>query len=288
MLPSSSEAFAVENPEQPSIHLAVGGRNSPMTSTLQPYLDFITETAYLAGRLTLAHYQTGVQADYKADRSPVTIADKTAEEFIRKRITERFPSHAVIGEEFGRGDENSAAHRWIIDPIDGTKSFMRGVPLYAVLIGLEIDGRVEVGAAYYPALDEMLAAATGLGCWWNGRPARVSQVAKLENSWVAFTNPASFGRHNRSSQYERLMQSAYHMAGWSDAYGYLLVATGRAEVMLDPIMSEWDCGHVPPIFREAGGYFGDWKGQETIYGFEALATNQAVLPEVLEMLKESQ
>ena len=143
---------------------------------LSGYLDFMTETAYLAGRLTLGYYQSGLAVDYKADNSPVTIADRKAEELIRGRIEHSYPEHAIVGEEFGLKESQGASHRWIIDPIDGTKSFMRGVPLYGVLLGLEIDGQVEVGAAYFPALDEMIAAATGLGCWWNGRPAHVSAI----------------------------------------------------------------------------------------------------------------
>jgi myo-inositol-1(or 4)-monophosphatase len=259
-----------------------------MSHLLQPYYDFIIETAYLAGRSTLAYFQSGVRADYKADRTPVTLADKGAEELIRKRIEARFPAHAIVGEEFGATLDDSATHRWFIDPIDGTKSFLRGVPLYAVLIGLEIEGRIEVGAAYFPALDEMLAAATGLGCWWNGRRAHVSKVPRLEEAWVAFTDPGSFDKYGRTAQFERLQKAAYHRAGWSDAYGYLLVATGRAEVMLDPIMAVWDCGPFPPIFREAGGYFGDWQGQETIYNMEALATTRTLLPEVLSILNPAE
>ena len=258
-----------------------------MQPNLHMYYDFMIETAYLAGRLTLAHFQTGVKADYKTDNSPVTLADRSAEQLIRARIEKHFPEHAIVGEEFGESVKESASHRWIIDPIDGTKSFMRGVPLYAVLIGLEVDGNVEAGAAYFPALDEMLSAGTGLGCWWNGRRARVSEVPRLSEAWVAFTNPASFEHHGRSAQFQQLSRSAYHMAGWSDAYGYLLVATGRAEVMLDPVMSVWDCGPFPPIFREAGGYFGNWQGQETIYGHEALASNRFLLPEVLGVLQNS-
>jgi histidinol-phosphatase len=256
-----------------------------MPEPLQPYYDFITETAYLVGRLTLAHFQTGVQADFKADRTPVTQADRAAEQLIRQRIESRFPTHAILGEEYGGTMDDSATHRWIIDPIDGTKAFLRGVPLYAVLIGLEIEGRVEVGAAYYPALDEMLAAASGLGCWWNGRRAHVSSVPSLSEAWVTFTDPGNFDKYGRSEQFQRLKQAAYHRAGWSDAYGYLLVATGRSEVALDPIMATWDCGPFPPIFREAGGYFGDWLGQETIYNLEALATTQVLLPEVLRLLQ---
>jgi histidinol-phosphatase len=255
-----------------------------MPEDLRSYLDFITETAYLAGRLTLAYFQTGIQADFKSDHSPVTQADRSAEELIRARIEQCYPSHAVIGEEFGLKESTDTSHRWFIDPIDGTKSFMRGVPLYAVLIGLEIEGRVVAGAAYYPGMNEMLAAADGEGCWWNGRRAHVSPVARLSAAWITSTDTGSFERCGRWAAWERLMRAAYFRAGWGDAYGYLLVATGRAEVMLDPIMNVWDCGPFPPIFREAGGFFGDWEGNETIYAGEALATNAAVKGEVVNVL----
>src|SRR5713226_2664565 len=157
-----------------------------MTESLRSYLDFAVETAHLAGRLTLGYFQTGVQADYKADASPFTIADHKAEELIRDRIEKKFPTHAIVGEEFGAQGAGSATHKWYIDPIDGTKSFLRGVPLYAVLIGLEIQGKSEMGVAYFPALDEMLAAASGEGCWWNGRRACVSQVDELKEALVTF------------------------------------------------------------------------------------------------------
>ena len=149
-----------------------------MPENLIEYFDFITETAYLAGRLTLGYYQAGVRADMKADDTPVTVADRLSEEFIRGRIEKRYPSHAIVGEEFGVSQHEGASHRWFIDPIDGTKSFIHGVPLYAVLIGLEIEAEVKVGAAYFPALDEMLAAANGLGCWWNGKRAHGSPASR--------------------------------------------------------------------------------------------------------------
>jgi len=256
-----------------------------MPISLQQYLDFAVETAYLAGRLTLGYFQTGLRPEAKPDATPVTVADRKAEELIRNRIEQRYPQHAIVGEEYGSQGTEGASHRWFVDPIDGTKSFVRGVPLYAVLLGLEIEGTVRVGAAYLPALDEMVAAASGQGCWWNGRRAHVSAAAALSQAFVACTDPASFARYGRAAAFERLMAATYHRAGWSDAYGYVLVATGRAEVMLDPIMSTWDCGPFPPILQEAGGYFGDWQGKPTIYGGEALATTQALLPEVLAVLQ---
>jgi len=256
-----------------------------MSESLRKYLDFATETAYLAGRLTLGYFQTGVRPDVKADDTPVTIADRRAEELVRHRIEKRYPRHAIVGEEYGTKEVSGASHCWFVDPIDGTKSFVRSVPLYAVLIGLEIERNVQVGVAYFPALDEMIAAASGEGCWWNGRRAHVSDVSTLQQALVTFSDVASFARYGRSGAWERIKQGTYYRAGWGDAYGYLLVATGRAELMLDPIMNAWDCAPFPPILREAGGYFGDWQGNPTIYGNEALATTQVLLPEVLTLTR---
>jgi myo-inositol-1(or 4)-monophosphatase len=256
-----------------------------MANTLQPYLEFATETAYLAGRLTLGYFQAGVQPDFKADDSPVTVADRRAEELIRQRIEGRYPGHAIVGEEYGVKEGDGASHRWIVDPIDGTKAFTRGVPLYGVLIGLEIEGTVQVGVSYFPALDEMVAAATGLGCWWNGRRAHVSPAGDIGRAYVSCSDVGGFVQYGRGEAWERLAGQAYVRAGWGDAYGHALVATGRLEIMLDPIMAVWDCGPFPPILQEAGGYFGDWQGQPTIYGNEGLSTTHALLPSVLELLQ---
>jgi histidinol-phosphatase len=258
---------------------------------LSPYLEFAARLAHRAGRITLGYYQTDLRPDFKPDDTPVTAADRAAEQFIRGEIEAHYPDHAIVGEEFGESvpvresaTESVSSFRWIIDPIDGTKSFMRGVPLYAVLIGLEIEGQVRVGAAYYPALDEMLSAADGLGCWWNGRRAHVSETAAIERAFVCYTNVRNMAKYGRSGAWERLVQAAYATRGWSDAYGYLAVATGRAEIMLDPVMSLWDCGPFPPIFREAGGYFGDWQGNPGHTYGEALACNAALLPDLLRLI----
>ncbi|NJN93755.1 MAG: inositol monophosphatase family protein [Anaerolineales bacterium] len=256
-----------------------------MTETLRTYLDFAIETAWQAGQLTLGYFQTGLRPDFKADESPVTIADREAEKLIRSRIEKQYPGHAIMGEEFG-SQENTAgsSHRWLIDPIDGTRSFVRGVPLYGILIGLEIEGQSQVGVAHFPALGEMIAAATGEGCWWNGRRARVSQVEQLSQAVVTHYDAASFDKYNKAAAWERLKKTAGYRAGWADAYGYALVATGRVEVMLDPVMHPWDGGPFPPILAEAGGYFGDWHGCTTVFAGEGLATTQTLLPEVLQIL----
>lgn len=257
-----------------------------MSTSLRSLLDFAIETTYLAGRHTLGYFQTNIQPDFKSDNSPVTIADKQAEELIRGRIEKAYPTHEILGEEFGKGAAfQHATHRWLIDPIDGTKSFTRGVPLYSVLLGLEIEGKVEVGAVYFPALNEMVAAATGEGCWWNGRRCHVSDVSDLANAYVAHSDARSFDKYNRRAEWERIKNATYVRGGWGDAYGYALVATGRAELMLDPIMDVWDCGPFPPILSEAGGYFGDWSGNRTIWKNEALGTTSLLLPQVLEILR---
>ncbi len=259
---------------------------------LQPLLDFATETAYRAGRITLGYFNAGIRPDYKADDTPVTAADRAAEEFIRAEIEKRYPHHAILGEEFGEtirfsassSVPSSAPFRWILDPIDGTKAFLRGVPLYGVLIGLEIEGIIKVGAAYFPATDEMLCAAEGLGVWWNGRRTRVSETSELTRAYVCYTNERSMERNKRGAAWQRITRAVYEARGWSDAYGYLLVATGRAEAMLDPVMNIWDCGPFPVILQEAGGYFGNWEGREGHTHNEALACNAAIKDKLLEII----
>jgi len=253
---------------------------------LRHYLEFGAQTAYEAGRLTLGYFGTEAAGpEFKTDDTPVTVADREAERLIRERIGARYPKHAVLGEEYGEAEGSDTDHRWVVDPIDGTKSFVRGVPLYGVLIGLEIEGVCEVGAAYFPAIDEMVCAATGEGCYRNGRRTKVSGTQSLAQGMVSFTDAVSFEEHGRWGAWLRVLSAAGGSRGWSDAYGHALVATGRVEVMLDPIMNLWDCGPFPPILREAGGYFGDWSGNETIYAGEAMSTTGPLLPEVLSLIE---
>jgi histidinol phosphatase-like enzyme (inositol monophosphatase family) len=254
-----------------------------MTS-IQALLDFAIQAAWQAGQLTLAHFQTGVAVELKVDESPVTAADRGAEQLLRRLIEARFPDHAIYGEEFGQTDRDSS-HRWIIDPIDGTRTFIRDVPLYGVLIGLEIAGDVAVGVAHFPGLGEMLAAGRGLGCRWNGRPARVSRVDRLDRALVCYTDCTGFAQYGRAGAWERLQRAGCTLRGWGDCYGHCLVATGRAEVMLDPVVSPWDCAALVPILLEAGGTFTDWTGATTIYGGDAVSTNGALYNEVLAVIQ---
>ena len=251
---------------------------------LKKTLDFAIDIAHTAGQITLGYFQREIDIDFKTDDSPVTIADKKAEEFIRSKIEDKFPQHGILGEEFGESNKN-AGFKWIIDPIDGTKSFMRGVPLYSVLIALEIEGKIELGVSYFPALNEMLYASRNAGAYFNGRRVYVSQVNDLKKAVFAFTDVANFDNFNRSKEWQKLKKASYYRAGWGDAYGHALVATGRVEAMFDPIMNPWDCGPFAIILPEAGGYFGNWRGQKTIYANEAMSVNGNLLEPILELLK---
>ena len=159
---------------------------------LQSYLNFAKQLAYRAGRITLGYYNKGIQHDLKQDDSPVTAADRATEEFIRGEIEKNYPTHAIVGEEYGEKAGEGNPFRWIVDPIDGTKSFLKGVPFYSVLIALEIEGVSRVGAVCFPALDEILYGADGLGAWWNGRRARVSEVSKLKEAVFCYTSWSAF------------------------------------------------------------------------------------------------
>ncbi len=251
--------------------------------TLRELLNVATDAAYIAGRRTLAYFNAEVAVEHKADQTPVTLADKEAEHVIRDRISKFFPDHSIIGEEHGSVEGKNPDYRWIIDPIDGTKSFIHGVPLYGVMIGVEVKGQPSVGVVYLPALEEMVAAADGLGCTWNGRKAQCSGVTKLEEATIL---AGSITRAiQRSDAYEHLANRARLNRGWGDCYGYVLVATGRAEVMLDPRINPWDCAPLPPIMRESGGKFANWAGEETIWGPDGFACNNGLFEEVAGILK---
>ncbi len=253
-------------------------------SELDRYLQVAISTAQDAGKVTLRYFRNELTTSFKADRSPVTAADIEAEQLIRARLERELPSHDIVGEEGGESLSGSA-FRWYVDPIDGTKAFTSGVPLYAVLLGLEIDGRIEAGVVHFPALGETLWARSGSGTFLNGRRVTVSTAGRLEEGTLAFTDVGNFRPHGRQEAFERLCASSRVRAGWGDAYGHSLVASGRIELMLDPAMNAWDCGPFPVLLREAGGYFGSWDGQEGIHHEEAISTSRVLLDQVLELIR---
>jgi histidinol-phosphatase len=238
----------------------------------------VEQVARLAGDIALGYYKSSLVVESKADGSPVTIADRSAEQAARAWIENRFPNDGILGEELGitRPD---ARRRWILDPIDGTKTFVRGVPLWGTLVGLCEGDDVLAGAAYFPALGEMLAAARHAGCWWNGARCRVSSLATLREATVLTTDERFAGDSGHLGGWRNLSRQAAVSRTWGDCYGYLLVATGRAEVMVDGIVSPWDAAALMPIVEEAGGIFTDWTGTRTAFGGSAVATNQGVAAE---------
>ena len=243
----------------------------------QELLDFAVMLARGAGDITLKYFRRQPETSTKSDGSYVTIADREAENYLRKRIGERFPDDGILGEEEGEL-QGTSGRRWILDPIDGTFAFVHGVPLYGVLIAVEIEREMKVGVVNIPALGEIVSAAKGVGCFLNGEPARVSTTAELKDALLLST---SFARANES-----LQERAKVSRTWGDCYGYVLVATGRADVMLDPVMNLWDCAPLLPIMEEAGGTFTDWRGVRTVDGGNAVATNGLLFDEVMSLIRQ--
>lgn len=251
--------------------------------TPSSYMEAVAEVARAAGNRALEFFSTALVVDSKADGSPVTIADRSAEQLAREWIEARFPSDGIVGEEFGIG-KPTAKTRWIIDPIDGTSSFVRGVPLWGTLVAVAEGDSVIAGAAYFPALDEMIVAAGGEGCWWNNRRCSVSQVSRIADATV-LTTDSSFRRESmRKERWDVLAREAALSRTWGDCYGYFLVATGRAEVMVDAVVAQWDVAAFVPVIAEAGGVLTDWDGASTGFGGSAIATNSALAHEVRQIL----
>ena len=242
-------------------------------------LEAAAELARVAGDVAQRHFAENVRAriavETKPDGSPVTVADREAERAARDWIARRFPDDGVLGEELGESNPG-ARRRWILDPIDGTKSFVRGVPLWGTLVALAEGERILAGAAYDPPVGELVVAAPGEGCWWNGARCRVSAIADLSQATLLTTDDR-FPKHSgRKARFDELARRVATSRSWGDAYGYLLVATGRAEIMVDNEMNPWDAAAVLPIIREAGGVFTDWRGRPTAFGGSAIGTNAAL------------
>jgi histidinol phosphatase-like enzyme (inositol monophosphatase family) len=257
-------------------------------SEIERRLTFARNIANEAGKFILPYYQSASLAvDRKRDSSPVTAADRGAEELIRAAIARDFPGDAVLGEEFGE-TAGTNGFRWILDPVDGTKSFIHGVPLFGTLIGLEFEKECVAGVCHMPALGETAWGGTGLGAWWQPaggevRPARVSQVGDLKESLFCFTTVQGFSRIGRPDAFETLIASTGLARGWGDCYGHMLVATGRAEIMVDPLMNIWDAAALIPIIEEAGGHFMDWQGTVTPSSGNGISVNALLREKVLQI-----
>jgi histidinol phosphatase-like enzyme (inositol monophosphatase family) len=252
------------------------------TPQLQSRLELAIRAACEAGEITLRYFRRpDLTVDRKEDSSPVTAADRDAEQLLRQRIANAFPDDAILGEEFGE-TPGTNAFQWTIDPIDGTKSFVAGVPLYTTVIGILEHGQSAAGLIFAPATREMVYASVGGGAWFvDGnappRPARVSSIGTLADGLLLTTEVKSFTRYRQRDAlplFVELQREARLTRTWGDAYGYLLVATGRADAMIDPALNLWDAAPLPAILDEAGGRFTDWKGERTVHSGEGIGTNR--------------
>ena len=248
------------------------------------------ELSKSGGKSTLEYFQSDkYSVEKKSDRSPVTIADRNAEQLMRDEIQQHFPDDAIIGEEFGE-KEGSSGYRWILDPIDGTKSFICGVPLYGTMVGVEYKSDCVIGAVYCPGLDEGIFAMTGAGAWHQksgGQPvqAKVSDCTELSEAVMVTSEVLTFSEVDCDQLYRDLEQQVYVARTWGDCYGYMLVATGQVELMIDPILNVWDAAAVKPIIDEAGGRFVDWNGQPKIDSGNSIGCCPGIYDEVIRMVQ---
>jgi histidinol-phosphatase len=257
-----------------------------------PRLETALAAVTAASASTLERFcDPSLAVDLKADQSPVTDADRAAEAILRTHLLDAFPHDSFLGEESGSAG-GSSGYEWIVDPIDGTKSFIRGVPLYATLVGCRLEGHGVLGVIAIPALRETVYATRGGGAWHlpaghasGALPtrARVSSRPLADALWCTSATTA-FAERGSDEARERLNAACRLARTWGDGYGYLLVATGRAEIMVDPIMNAWDAAAVEPVISEAGGRFSDWKGRSRIDSGDGLATNGLLHDEVLQLL----
>ena len=257
---------------------------------LESRLDFARRAALEAEQIIMSHYQRGVQVERKRDSTPVTVADRSAELAIRAGIEREFPNDAILGEEFGERP-GSSGFRWVLDPLDGTKSFIHGTPLFGTMIGLTYEAQYVAGVVHFPVLKETCWGAKGLGAWWQvgtepPRKAQVSGINTLGDALFSFTTIQGFGRIGRTDALNTLIERCGLARGWGDCYGHMLVATGRAELMVDPLMNAWDCAALIPIIEEAGGHFVSWDGEVTMSAGNGISVNAALKEQVLAITRK--
>jgi len=242
------------------------------------------EIAKKGGGHTLNYFNKSFDVERKSDDSPVTVADREAESIMREEIMSRFPEHGIVGEEHEDHNTESSV-QWILDPIDGTKSFIHGVPLYTTLIGVVVNDKPVVGIIYAPALDELCDAAKGKGARLNGLSCSVRACDDLSRASFMSTDCYTAEMFDYGDAFDALIEKTRIHRTWGDAYGHMLVATGRADLMFDPILNIWDAAPLLTVMQEAGGVFCDTSGNETIESGNGFSCSRHLMPEVLEIFK---
>ncbi len=246
--------------------------------------DAAIEAAQVAGKFALGYFDQGIEVEWKADHSPVTLADRGAESMLRKSLLGRFPGDGFLGEEFG-DTPGTSGYRWIVDPIDGTRSFVRGVPLWATMVGLEHDGQLVAGVVHLPALNQTFRALRGDGAYRDQRRIRVSDVDTLEKSHLYYSSVSWFVKAGVERQFLDLAAKTERQRGFGDFYGFVMVAQGSGELMIEHGVHAWDLAALVPILEEAGGRLTDWSGAVNIDRPDVLASNGKQHDAVLRMMK---
>ena len=249
---------------------------------MREYLDFVRELAAASGKIIRKYYRTPIDVAEKTDHTPVTIADRESEILMREMIRARFPEHGILGEEM-EIVQPEAEFTWVLDPIDGTKNFVSGTPLFGTLIALLRDGWPILGAINNPILNQLLVG-DGDQAWINGEPARVRVCTAIEDATLLVTSHWNVSRHRNGPAFEALSRRARLYRSWGDCYGYSLVATGFADIMIDPAMHVWDVAALIPVVEGAGGVITDYYGGDPMSGEGAVATAGPLHDEVIRAL----
>ena len=237
---------------------------------LSPYRSFIAELAERSGNFIRPYFaQPDLVVETKADDSPVTAADRGAEKLLREAIAQRFPSHGVIGEEFGSENPN-ADFVWVLDPIDGTKSFAAACPLFGTLIALLHQGQPALGVIHLPVLQQLYIGDNS-SATLNGKPVRTRATKRLADATLLTSDTLNLAKYQNGPACDRVVSQAKMYRTWGDCYGYTLVAGGWADVMIDPIMNPWDIAALVPVIRGAGGVITDWTGKDPVHADSTVA-----------------
>jgi len=247
-----------------------------------PVLAAAVEAARAAGEIAMRYYRGGVEVTIKPDRTPVTQADREAEQAITRMLGQAFPDWGFLGEEFG--ERGSREIRWIIDPIDGTRNFVRRIPIWAVLIALEEHGAITTGVVLNPVTGELFTARRGEGAFLNGERLRVSECEAMKDATVLHAGLRLVRETGHWDGFVRLFDAGSRTRGFGDYYGYGLVAEGKAEIYVEVDLKPWDVAPVKILVEEAGGRLTDFAGRPTIYGGTVLATNGRLHAEALRLL----
>lgn len=237
-----------------------------LLNELNPFLKILADES---GKIIRSYFRSVIDIENKSDFSPVTIADKKAEEKIRELIIKEFPDHGIIGEEFG-DDKIDSEYIWVIDPIDGTKSFISGALSFGTLIALLKNGKPIIGVINHPILNEFLIGDNE-NCFLNDKKVKVKKCSQLSEATLLTTDHLNVIKYQNKYGFEKLINQVKLYRNWGDCYGYYLLATGFADIMIDPIMSVWDSMALIPIIKGAGGTITDYQGNDVVKGNSIVA-----------------